>query len=105
MKRRLPLGTLLLLKAILVAGCGYQEEQPAPQTTEVGTASFAAAAAIDKARNLLDVRQPEEAERTPQRSLGGRPGSRPTQQFARRSPSGAQSTLQRPRPASAEQQS
>ena len=26
MRRRLPLGTLLLLKVILVAGCGYQEE-------------------------------------------------------------------------------
>ena len=63
MKRRLPLGTLLLFKAILVAGCGYPEEQAAPQTAEVETTPLAAAAAIDKARNLLNVRQPKEAER------------------------------------------
>ena len=68
MKRRLPLGTLLLLKVILVLaahieGCGYQEERAAPQTAEVETPPLAAAAAIDKAHNLLNVRQPEEAER------------------------------------------
>ena len=63
MKRQLSLGTLLLLKAILVAGCGYQEERAAPQTAEVGTPPPAAAAAIDKAHNLLNVRQPKEAER------------------------------------------
>ncbi len=68
MRRRLSLGTLLLLKAILVlashiAGCGHQEERPAPQIAEVGTAPPAAAAATDKAHNLLNVRQPEEAER------------------------------------------
>ena len=39
MRRRPPLGTLLLLKAILVLashieGCGYQAEQPAPQIAE-----------------------------------------------------------------------
>ncbi len=64
MRRRQPLGTLLLFKMILVlAGCSHQEEQPAPQTAEVGTAPLAAAAAIDKAHDLLNVRQPEEAER------------------------------------------
>ena len=62
MKRQLPLGTLLLLKAILVAGCGYQD-QPTPQTAEVETSPLTAAAAIDKAHNLLNVRQPKEAER------------------------------------------
>ncbi|MYA21837.1 MAG: tetratricopeptide repeat protein [Gemmatimonadetes bacterium] len=62
MKRRLPLGTLLLLKAILVAGCGCQEDQAAPPTAEVETTPLAAAAAIDKAHNLLNMRQPEEAE-------------------------------------------
>ena len=68
MKRRLPLGTLLLLKAILVAGCGYQD-QPAPQTAEVETSPLTAAAAIDKAHNLLNVRQPEEAERVLREAL------------------------------------
>ena len=68
MKRRQPLGTLLPLKVILVLaahieGCGYQEERAAPQTAEVETPPLAAAAAIDRVRNLLDVRQPEEAER------------------------------------------
>ncbi len=63
MKRRLPLGTLLLLKAFLVEGCGYQEKQPAPQIAEVETPPLAAAAVIDKAHNLLNVRQPKEAER------------------------------------------
>ena len=63
MRRRLPLGTLLLLKVILVEGCGYQEKQPAPQTAEVETPPLAAAASIDKAHNLLNVRQPKEAER------------------------------------------
>lgn len=69
MRRRLSLGTLLLLKAILVAGCGYQEEQPAPQTAEIETTPLAAAAVIDKARNLLNVRQPEEAERVLREAL------------------------------------
>lgn len=68
MKRRQPLGTLLPLKVILVLaahieGCGHQEERAAPQTAEVETPPLAAAAAIDKAHNLLNVRQPEEAER------------------------------------------
>ena len=69
MRRRLPLGTLLLLKAVLVAGCGYQEEQPAPQTAQVGTPPLAAAAAIDKAHSLLNVRQPKEAERVLREAL------------------------------------
>ena len=69
MKRRQPLGTLLLLKVILVAGCGYQEERAAPQNAEVGTAPLAAAAVIDKAHKLLNVRQPEEAERVLREAL------------------------------------
>ena len=78
MKRHLSLGTSLLLKVILVlashiAGCGYQEERSAPQTAEVGTAPFAAAATIDKAHNLLNVRQPEEAERILREALEGTP--------------------------------
>ena len=40
MRRRLPLGTLLLLKVILVLaahieGCGYQEERAAHQIAEI----------------------------------------------------------------------
>ena len=79
MRRRLPLGTFLLFKVILVLashieGCGYQEERPAPQTAEsstaeVGTAPFATAAVIDRARNLLNARQPEEAERVLREAL------------------------------------
>ena len=79
MRRRLPLGTFLLLKVILVLashieGCGYQEERPAPQTAgssvaEIGTAPFATAAVIDRARNLLNARQPEEAERVLREAL------------------------------------
>ena len=57
MRRRL--STLLLLKAILVLashieGCGFREEQPE---------SSAAATVINRARNLLNMRQPEAAER------------------------------------------
>ena len=69
MRRLLPLGTCLsLVLAVHIEGCGCEEERPAPQTAksspaEVGTAPFTTAAAIDKARNLLNVLQPEEAER------------------------------------------
>lgn len=77
MRRRLSLGTLLLFKVTLVlashiAGCGYQEEQPAPQTSstaKVGTAPITAAVVIDQARNLLNVRQPKEAERVLREAL------------------------------------
>ena len=74
MKRRQPLGTLLLLKVILVLaahieGCGHQEEQPASQIAEVETPPPAAAAVIDKAHKLLNVRQPKEAERVLREAL------------------------------------
>ena len=78
MKRRPPLDTLLLFKVFLVLaahieGCGYQEEQAAPQTAEVETTPLAAAAAIDKAHSLFDVRQPEEAERVLREALAVTP--------------------------------
>ena len=72
MKRRLPLGTLLLLKAFLVEGCGYQEEQPAPQTAEVETPPLAAAAAIDRVRTIclmsVSPRKRNESSEQPWRS-------------------------------------
>ena len=77
MKRRLSLGTFLLLKMILalashIAGCGYQEERSTPQTAE------AAAATIDKAHNLLQYASSLwKRKRILREALEGHPGPTP----------------------------